>query len=180
MLCEQKTRRTHIKILSGLISLENGSFSEKPFEACLRCELADEWIQDYEQLRWPGHIPPDKSVLHLQRKCRILWAWSSNPLPEETPLSSIDERCLEKNRRAEPPRESLILQARHVLLEHGLAKERGFRRMTLLSWGTRTWSFFSISSFFKSFMAYIFPVSTFWTNLTYGYDKCRASSELSK
>ena len=34
---------------------------------------------------------------------------------------------LERNRRAEPPRESLILQGRHVLLEHGLAKEQSFK-----------------------------------------------------
>src|SRR6267154_1023593 len=29
-----------------------------------------------------------------------------------------------------------------------------------------TWSFFNISSFFNVFIAYILPVSVFWTNLT--------------
>jgi hypothetical protein len=32
---------------------------------------------------------------------------------------------------------------------------------------SRTWSFFNISSFFSVFMAYILPVSVFWTRRTY-------------
>jgi hypothetical protein len=49
---------------------------------------------------------------------------SSSLLQGGTPLLGIDEMYPERNKRAEPPRENLIPQVHHVLLEHELARRR--------------------------------------------------------